>query len=200
MKSGRISGMAVAVALIAGGVGACGEDDPAAPSSPSQSPVESSAKPGTKSQEPTRSPDPAPQDTDERPLPEECKHPAGASVRESCIEEYGPDGVGTVEPVPTERDQNDNGVDNSVEESEPSQDKEPTAEPEPTQDEELSAEPEPSQDGGRTGEQEPSEEGEPTAEPGPPRGEEQVPPKEEQIEQCIEQTGMPEECREKIDP
>lgn len=164
MRRNRVAAMAVSVALIAGCAGACGTDAPDTPSKPSRTPVESSAKPDTpKSQEPTQEPAPTPQDTDDRPLPEECKHPAGASVRESCIEEYGPDGVGTVAPVPAERDRNNNGIDDSVEEPEPTQDEVPTEEPEPT------------------------------------RSDEQVPSKDEQIKQCIEQTGKPKECREKID-
>ncbi|MFB4318786.1 hypothetical protein [Actinomadura sp. 21ATH] len=98
-------------------------------------------------------------------------------MRQNCIEEFGPDGVGTVPPVPPvprEQDRNGNGIDDSVEEPEPTQDQEPR----PTEDPE----------------QEPSQEREPT------RDQEQVPPTEEQIEQCTEQTGSSEACREKIDP
>ncbi|MFG2245809.1 hypothetical protein [Spirillospora sp. NPDC048823] len=181
MKRIQIAGVVTAVALISGGAGACGSDEPATPPQPSQTSVESPAKPDKpKPQEPTRRPDPEPRDgdTDNRSLPEECKHPAGASVRESCIEEFGPDGVGTVPPVPPERDRNNNGIDDSVEEPEPSQDGEP--EPPTPQD----SGPEPSQD----------------EQPEPTQDEEQVPPEEEQIEQCTEQTGSPEACREKIDP
>ncbi|MFI0349909.1 hypothetical protein [Actinomadura sp. 9N407] len=177
MKSIHIAEAVTAVVLIAGGTGACGADEPATPPQPSQSPVESPPKPREpshvesspatpdkpKPQEPSQSPDRESQDTDtdNRPLPEECKHPPGGSVRQGCIEEFGPDGVGTVQPVPPERDRNDNGIDDSVEEPEP----------EPPQDSET----EPTQD------------------------EEQVPSTEEQIEQCTEQTGSPEACREKID-
>ncbi|QKW38585.1 hypothetical protein HUT06_34995 [Actinomadura sp. NAK00032] len=157
------------VALIASGAGACGSEDPDAPSKPSRTPVKSSTKPDSpKSQKPTtQAPPPTPQDTDDRPLPEECKHPAGGSVRQSCIEEYGPDGVGTVAPVPPERDRDNDGIDDSVEEPEPPEDVEPE---------------------------------EPTEEPEPTRSDQEVPSKEEQIEECTEQTGMPKECREKIDP
>ncbi|WP_165965962.1 hypothetical protein [Actinomadura sp. 7K534] len=109
-------------------------------------------------------------------------------MRQSCIEEFGPEGVGTVSPVPSERDRNGDGIEDSVEESEPPQEQGPGEEPEPTQDEEPTDVPESTQ------------EEEPTEEPEATRDEERVPPKEEQIEQCIEQTGSPEACREKIDP
>lgn len=195
MKRLHIAGGVAAAALIVGGAGACGSDDPATPPQPSQAPVESPAKPSEpKPQRPTQAPGTAPQDTDtdNRPLPEECKHPAGVSVRESCIEEFGPDGVGTVAPVPPERDRNNDGIDDSVEEPQPSQEEEPG----PSQDEEQSPsqdeEPGPSQDQ----DQSPSQD----EEPQPSQDEEQVPPTEEQIEQCTEQTGSPEACREKIDP
>ena len=175
MKRVQFAGMIAAAALIAGGAGACGSDEPDAPPAPPRVPVESPAKPDEpKPQEPAQTPESEPRDTgtDDRPLPEECKHPAGGSVRQSCIEEFGSDGVGPVSPVPPERDRDDDGIDDSVQEGSP--------EPEPSQEERPGPthheEPEPSQD------------------------EDQVPPAEEQIEQCTEQTGSPEACREKIDP
>lgn len=75
------------------------------------------------------------------------------------------------------------------EEPEPTQDEEPTDVPESTQEEEPTTE-----------ESGPTQDDEPTEEPEATQDEERVPPKEEQIEQCTEQTGMPEACREKIDP
>ncbi|MFI0452460.1 hypothetical protein [Actinomadura sp. 6N118] len=92
---------------------------------------------------PTLKPKPKPKPT-RQALPEECRSPAGGSVRQSCIKEFGPEGVGEVQPPKEEW---------------PGQEK--------TRERNSRVE---------------------------------VPPKEEQIAQCIEQTGMPEECREKIDP
>ncbi|TDD77699.1 hypothetical protein E1293_25950 [Actinomadura darangshiensis] len=211
MKRIHIAEVIASVALIACGAGACGSGEPTTPPRTSQAPVESPTQPGEpKSQEPVQTSDPEPQDaeTDNRPLPEECRHPAGGSVRESCIEEFGPDGVGTVSPVPSERDRNNNGIDDSVEGTESPQDEgtEPPQDEgtEPPQDEGT----EPPQDEGTEspqdeGTESPQDEGtESPQDEGtePSQDEEQVPPKEEQIKQCTEQTGLPEACREKIDP
>ncbi|TDC71683.1 hypothetical protein E1200_01190 [Actinomadura sp. GC306] len=112
--------------------------------------------------------------------------------------------MGTVSPVPPERDRDGDGIDDSVQESEPPPEQEPTEGPEPTEEEGPTEVPESPQDEESadtpsTPEESPPEEA-PTQEPGASRDEQRVPPDEEQIEQCAEQTGSPEACREKIDP
>lgn len=171
MRRDRVAAVAVVVALTAGGAGACGTEDPDAPSRPSRTPTDSGTP---ESQEPSRSADPTPRDTDDRPLPEECKRPAGGSVRQSCIDEYGPEGVGPVEPVPPEQDRNNNGIDDSVEEPQPRQDEDPTTEPEPSQEQGPTTESPPSEDEEPTTEPEPSDD-ESATEPEPEESDEQSP-------------------------